>query len=141
MTGIPANFPDGYRICDPIDPHEMATGPFYEPIDPGDDPHVALLVEEKHCNSSGVTHGGLLMTMGDLTLCAAAREGLPDERAITVQMDSQFISAGRVGDFLVARAEIVRRGGTLVFVCGHITAGDEVLLTCNAVTRRVKRDR
>ena len=98
-----------------------------------------LLVEEKHCNSSGVTHGGLLMTMADLTLCAAARAGLPDERAITVQLDAQFTDAGRIGDFLVARAEVVRRGGTLIFVRGQIQCGERVLLTASAVTRRVKR--
>ena len=139
MSVIPANFPAAYRISDPADPHEIATGPFYEPLDPAGDPRVVLLVEEKHCNSSGVTHGGLLMTMADLTLCAAARAGLPDERAITVQLDAQFTDAGRIGDFLVARAEVVRRGGTLIFVRGQIQCGERVLLTASAVTRRVKR--
>ena len=140
MTAVPADFPAAYRISDPVDPHEMTTGPFYEPLDPAGDPRIVLLVEEKHCNSGGVTHGGLLMTMADLTLCAAAREGLPDERAITVQLDAQFVSAGEIGDFLVARAEVVRRGGKLIFVRGQITSGERVLLTASAVTRRVKRN-
>ncbi len=139
MSAVPADFPAAYRISDPIDPHELATGPFYEPLDPAGDPRVVLLVEEKHCNSSGVTHGGLLMTMADLTLCAAAREGLPDERAITVQLDAQFIDAGWIGYFLVARADVVRGGGWIIFVRGHILAGSRVLLTASAVTRRVKR--
>jgi acyl-coenzyme A thioesterase 13 len=139
MSAVPADFPAAYRISDPIDPHELASGPFYEPLDPAGDPRVVLLVEEKHCNSSRVTHGGLLMTMADLALCAAAREGLHDERAITVQLDAQFIDAGQVCDFLVARAEVVRRGGRIIFVRGQIKAGDRVLLTASAVTRRVKR--
>jgi len=139
MSLVPADFPAAYRISDPIDPHEIATGPFYEPLDPAGDPRVVLLVEEKHTNSSGLTHGGLLMTMADLTLCAAAREGLPGERAITVQLDAQFTDAGQAGDFLVARAEVVRRGGRLIFVRGQITCGARVLLTASAVTRRVKR--
>jgi uncharacterized protein (TIGR00369 family) len=141
MSAVPADFPEAYRVSDPVDPYETTTGLFYEPVDHGGDPRVVLLVDERHCNSSGVTHGGLLMTMADLTLCAAAREGLPGERAITVSFDSHFISSGELGDFLVARARVTRRGGTLVFVQGEITVGDRVLLTCNAVTRRVKRDR
>ena len=141
MSLAPADFPTAYRITDPVDPYEIASGPFYEPLEPAGDPRVVLLVEEKHCNSGGVTHGGLLMTMADLTLCAAAREGLPDERAITVQLDAQFISAGEVGDFLIARAEIVRRGGKLIFVRGQIRAGERILLTASAVPRRVKRNR
>ncbi len=141
MTAVPADFPSAYYILDPDDHYEMNTGPFYSPVEPADDPRFVLLVEEKHCNSGGVVHGGLLMAMADLTLCAAAREGLPDERAITVQLDAQFISAGKVGNFLVARAEIVRRGGRIVFVRGEIAAGDETLLTCSAVTRRVPRNR
>ncbi|SRR6056297_3528000 len=139
MSGVPVDFPDAYRISDPVDPHEMAAGPFYEPIDHAGDPRVVLLVEEKHCNSGGVTHGGLLMTMADLTLCMVARQGLESERAITVSFDSHFVSAAQTGDFLVARAQVTRRGGTLVFVRGEITAGDRLLMTCNAVTRRVKR--
>lgn len=141
MTAVPADFPAAYRVTDPVDPHEINAGPFYEPLDPAGDPRTVLLVEEKHCNSAGVTHGGLLMTMADLALCAAAREGLPDERAITVQLDAQFVSAGEVGDFIIARAEIVRRGGTLIFVRGQITAGERILLSASAVTRRVKRNR
>ncbi|MCA8930233.1 MAG: PaaI family thioesterase [Alphaproteobacteria bacterium] len=140
MSPIPADFPAAYRISDPIDPHEIATGPFYEPLEAAGDPRVVLLVEEKHCNSAGTTHGGLLMTMADLTLCAAAREGLPGERAITVQLDAQFIASGAIGDFLVARGEVVRRGGKLIFVRGQITCGERVLLTASAVTRRVKRN-
>ena len=141
MSAVPADFPEAYRVSDPVDPFETAAGNFYEPLDQSDDPRVVLLVEEKHCNSGGVTHGGLLMTMADLTLCMMGRQGLPDERVITVSLDCHFISAGQVGDFLVARAEVTRRGGSLVFVRGEIKAGDRVLLTANAVTKRVKRNR
>ncbi len=141
MSGAPPDFPDAYRVSDPVDPFETAAGNFYEPLDHGDDPRVVLLVEEKHCNSSGVTHGGLLMTMADLTLCMAGRQGLPDERVITVSLDCQFISAGVIGDFLVARARVTRQGGSLVFVRGEVMAGDKVLLTASAVTKRVKRNR
>jgi len=138
MANVPADFPAAYRISDAADPYEVNAGPFYEPLDRAGDVRFVILVEEKHCNSGGVTHGGLLMTLADLTACAVAREGLPDERAITVSLDSQFVSAGQVGDFLEARAELVRRGGTLAFVRGQITAGERVLLNCNAVTRRFK---
>lgn len=141
MSGVPADFPSAYRVSDPVDPFETATGNFYEPIDHGDDPRVVALVEEKHCNSSLVTHGGFLMTMADLTLCMMARRGLVDERAVTVSLDCHFISAGKVGDFLEARAVVTRQGGSLVFVRGEIKTGDRVLLTANAVTKRVKRNR
>ena len=141
MSGVPADFPEAYRVSDPVDPFETAAGNFYEPLEHGDDPRVVLLVEQKHCNSGGVTHGGLLMTMADLTLCMMGRRGLPDERVITVSLDCQFISAGRPGDFLVARAAVTRQGGSLVFVRGEIRAGERVLLTANAVTKRVKRER
>lgn len=141
MAAVPADFPEAYRVCDPVDPFETTTGNFYEPLEPDDDPRVVLRVEEKHCNSSGITHGGLLMTMADLTLCMMARQGLKNDRVITVSLDCQFISAGEIGDFLVARAEVTRQGGSLVFVRGEIRAGERVLLTASAVTKRVKRER
>ena len=134
-----ADFPQGYRIIDPRDPFEIGTGPFYVPEDEAGGFHVLLRAEAAHINGSGVVHGGLLMTMADVTLCAAAVLGAPDERAITVSLTADFISAGRLGDLLEATAEIVRRTGSLVFARGQIEANGQVLLTCSAVIKRARR--
>ncbi len=138
MSKPPSDFPDAYEVSDPADPHETLTGPFYQrkggPIG-----EVYLLAERRHCNAGGMLHGGLLMTLADLALCAACRDGLTGERAITVSLNAEFLSAGKDGDFIEAKAELTRRGATLAFARCVVNAGDRQLLTASIVTRRVPR--
>ncbi|MGY9058101.1 MAG: PaaI family thioesterase [Alphaproteobacteria bacterium] len=112
MSKPPLDFPEAFEVSDPLDPHESLTGPFYMrkggPIG-----EVYLLAERKHCNTGGSVHGGLLMTMADLALCAACRDGLEGERAITVSLNAEFLAAGMEGDFIEAKAELTRRGSSM----------------------------
>ena len=138
MSEPPDDFPDAYEVSDPLDPHETLTGLFYQrkggPIS-----EVFLHAEKKHCNTGGVVHGGLLMTMADLALCAACRDGLEGERAITVSLNAEFLSAGFEGDFIEAKAELTRRGKSMAFARCIISSGDRQLMTASAVTKRVPR--
>ncbi len=138
MTSAPPDFPDAYDVSDPLDPHETLTGLFYQrkggPIS-----EVYLLAERKHCNTGGVVHGGLLMTMADLALCAACRDGLEDRRAITVSLNAEFLAAGLEGDFVAAKAELTRRGKSMAFARCILTAGDRRIMTASAVTKLVPR--
>lgn len=134
----PPDFPEAFVVSDPDDPLETLTGLFYlrkgGPIG-----EVYLHAERKHCNTGGMIHGGLLMTMADLALCAACRDGLVGERAITVSLNAEFLSAGQEGDFIAAKAELTRRGRSMAFARCLVTAGDKTLLTASVVTRRVPR--
>jgi len=138
MTDAPPPLP-GYAIYDPHDPFEMRAGPFFGSAEDGGPPRFALRLEARHCNSGGTAHGGLLMSMADLALCAAAVHDLPEERAITVAFNAEFVDAGRTGEVVEARGEIVRRTRGMVFVKGEIVAGERVLLTCSAVVKRTPR--
>lgn len=134
----PPDFPDAFVVSDPDDPHETQAGLFYMRKD-GPISEVYLHAARKHCNTGGMIHGGLLMTMADLALCAACRDGLEGERAITVSLNAEFLSAGQEGDFVEAKAELTRRGRSMAFARCLITAGDKTLMTASAVTRRVPR--
>ncbi len=94
--------------------------------------------KDHHCNSFGVVHGGLLMTMADL----AASSG---RGSVTVSFNANFVSsAAPVGDLLVATATCIREGGKLSFLQGSIVArndaGDRpevIVLTFSAVMSRI----
>ncbi len=132
-----AAIPCGYRIIDPRDPFETGAGPFY--VSDTGPFRLLLRVEPRHCNASGIVHGGLLMTMADVTVCAVAVRDTPEERAITVSLTGDFVDAGRLGDLLEGRAEIVRRTGSLVFARGEISTGGRSLFVCSAVIKRARR--
>lgn len=138
MSTPPPDFPEAFEVSDPSDPHETVAGPFYQRKD-GPIGEVFLVAEEKHCNSGGIIHGGLLMTMADLALCAACRDGLEGERTITVSLNAEFLAGGKVGDFIAAKAELTRRGSSMAFARCIVGAGDKRLMTASAVTKRVPK--
>ena len=131
--------PDGYRLFEYVDPFEDLVGPLCYREAPDGRLRFAFVAAPQHANTSGQIHGGMLMTFADYALCLAAIHGLPGERCVTVSLNCEFVSPGEVGDFVESTAEVVRRGRSLTFVRGEITAADRVLLTCSAVVKRFPR--
>lgn len=126
----------GYTLYDPDDPFEMSTGPFWwSRLDNGVN-HIVLTATARHCNTHGIVHGGLMMTMIDLALVAAAKVEAAD-RFVTVSLNSEFVSAGHTGDLIEARGTLIRRGRSLSFVQGQVTVSDRILLTASAVMKPI----
>ena len=132
-TGAPL---DGYVLYDPDDPFEMHAGPFYWRAKEDGSHHFVLRAEARHCNRQGVLHGGVLVTLMDLTLAATAKDVVQD-RVVTVSLNSEFVSGGKVGEIVEATGELVRRTRSLAFVRGEVRVADRVLLTSSAVFKRL----
>ncbi len=129
---------DRYKVFDPKDPHETNTGPFFWRKRDGR-LRFAFEAEEKHCNSGGIVHGGLLMTFADLMMCATGTEGTDDNGVFTVSFNAEFMASGNRGEIIKARAEVVRRTGQMVFMRGEIYTDERVILTCSSVLRRMRK--
>ena len=127
---------DGFTIYDPDDPFEMHSGPFFWQRSAEGEHHFALKAEARHCNRQGILHGGLMMTMIDLALAATAKEVLED-RYVTISLNSEFVSAGNLGEIIEAKGELVRRTRSLAFVRGQVTSGDNVLLNTSGVFKKL----
>jgi uncharacterized protein (TIGR00369 family) len=126
----------GYTIYDPHDPFESKAGPFWwSRLEDGSD-HFVVLAAEHHCNTQGIVHGGLMMTMIDLVLVAIAKAE-PKDRFVTVSLNSEFISSGRKGDLIEAHGTLTRRGRSLAFAQGKVTSGGRILLTASAVLKSI----
>jgi uncharacterized protein (TIGR00369 family) len=80
-----------------------------------------LLVQEQHCNTMGICHGGVLTTLADITaatganLARGASGGSP-----TVHLSIDCISAARLGDWVWADAEQVSVKRRFGFCSGTI---------------------
>ena len=125
---------EGYTIYDPTDPFESRAGPFYCKRRDDGSHHFVLRATEHHANRQGVVHGGLLLTMIDLTFAATAKQ-TPDQRLATISLASEFAAAGRIGTLIEADAEIVRRTNTLCFLRGQVVSEGEVLLNASCIYR------
>jgi acyl-coenzyme A thioesterase PaaI-like protein len=100
----------------------------------------AILGQDKHRNRRGVVQGGVVMTLADRGCGMAARAASGAEALATVQMDTYFIDAARIGDLMISRPKVVRMTKSLIFMTTEISVADRVVATGHGVFKIV-RDR
>jgi uncharacterized protein (TIGR00369 family) len=102
----------------------------------GDRTETKLLLERRHVNPMGSAHGGLLMTLMDITLGSTAGASVGFGGVYpTVQLSCSFMAAAMMGEELRGEAEVQRMTKTLAFVNGRLTVGDRIIMTASSVFR------
>jgi acyl-coenzyme A thioesterase PaaI-like protein len=112
-------------------------GPFWHRVVDGA-PEYALVAQDKHHNRRGLVQGGLLMTFADFACGMTARFVSGRNRVATVQMDTHFVDAGKIGEILVAKARVVRSTRSLIFVTSEISADNRCIAMTNGVFKILK---
>ncbi len=72
----------------------------------------------EHLNSFGVTHGGALMTLLDVTLAVAARSVQPEMGVVTIEMKTSFMQPACGA--LTGKGRLMHRTATMAFTEGTI---------------------
>jgi uncharacterized protein (TIGR00369 family) len=121
----------------PGDRFEVHSGPYFFRRDEENRVQCAFRVTEQHLNGGGSVHGGCLATFADYSLFALAQNDLADMRGVTVSLNSEFIGAAAEGDLVEATGEVVRAGGSLIFVRGLITANGKPALNFSGVIKKL----
>jgi len=121
---------------DDIFEHESA-GPFYYKKE--DDGYVAAFrARPKHMNAGGSMHGGCLMAFGDFALFAIATDSL-ETYGVTVAFNCEFIDGPVVGELIESRGEVIRAGGSLIFVRGIVTANGRPCLNFSGTIKKIRK--
>ena len=89
------------------DPFAARLGAVIEAIEPGYS-RVSLTVTETMLNFHGITHGGLVFTLGDIAFAAASNSH--GQTAVALNVSISFLRATGVGDHLVAEARELHLG-------------------------------
>ncbi len=76
-------------------------------------PEYGLLTDERHSNTRGIVHGGVIMSFLDYTIGATVHQLTDGRPNVSVHLDTQFLDAGEIGDLLTGRCEIERQGRSL----------------------------
>jgi acyl-CoA thioesterase len=90
------------------DPFAKHLGATVEIIAPGHS-RVSLTVTAEMVNFHGMTHGGLIFTLGDIAFAAASNSR--GQTAVALNVGISFLSASKAGDRLVAEAKEQQAGG------------------------------
>jgi acyl-coenzyme A thioesterase PaaI-like protein len=93
----------------------------------------ALVAEDKHHNRRGVVQGGVLMTFADRSCGMTARFVSGSPSLATVQFDTQFVDAAKIGETLLSRPRVVRATRSLIFMTTELTAGARCVAMASGV--------
>jgi uncharacterized protein (TIGR00369 family) len=119
--------PNGFELLPPGLGFTDAIHPCFRRMEEGG-VTMGLRVEKHHCNMMGICHGGVLMTLADITAASGVnivrgkKAGSP-----TINLSLDFISAGRLGQWLqadITSTTVKRRFG---FCSGLISNSEAVV--------------
>ncbi|WP_176559860.1 PaaI family thioesterase [Teichococcus rhizosphaerae] len=92
-----------------------------------------FLAGPQHTNAHGIVHGGMLVTLADNALGLVVHEASGGQSAVTMQLNTHFLSAAHPGEFVEARGEVMRRGRSVMFVRGTLMAGGRMVLAADGI--------
>ncbi|HLK25489.1 MAG TPA: PaaI family thioesterase [Caulobacteraceae bacterium] len=121
------------------EPFEDHAGPFYVRLDENGRVVCAFRADKHHMNGGGFMHGGCLMTFADYSIFLIARDALTGHGSVTASMNCEFVDAGREGELIECRGEVVRAGASMVFVRGIISTGARPLLNFSSIIKKLRR--
>ena len=128
--------PEGFSKIERLSPFNALVGPLYQRRD-GDAVSIGLLIDEKHTNSRGVCHGGVLATLADLALGYAMLAKSGDKPGfVTAPLSVDYAGAARVGDWIESKVEIQRVGSRLAFANCYLVSGGKPIVRASAIFAR-----
>ena len=120
------------------DNFETHNGPFYHRMEDDGRIRCAFRVEKKHLNGMRNVHGGCFMAFADYCQFAMAATVLHGP-GVTVSFAGEFLDAAREGELVEGSGEIMRAGGSMIFLRGLLSSGERKLFTFSGTIKRVKR--
>ena len=94
---------------------------------------IGLRIEPRHLNAAGSAHGGFLASIADHAMGRAVNDALEDAGAVTVSLTTDYLGPAKEGDWVQARTEVERMGGSLAFADCAITAGGKEIVRARGV--------
>jgi uncharacterized protein (TIGR00369 family) len=104
---------------------------------------IELDVEDHHTNLMGVLHGGVITSLADAATGIAMLTALDDGWShLTTSLQMTFLSPGRLGETVVARGRVVKRGRRFGYAEADVERdADGALLARAAATFMIQPER
>ena len=125
--------PDAFRPMPGLSPFNALIGPLYERRS-GDELSIGLRIGEKHTNSRGICHGGLLATLADLSLGYAMLAKTGGKGGfVTVHLALDYAGAAHLDDWIESSVEIQRIGSRLAFANCYLLCEEIRIVRASAI--------
>ena len=114
-------------------------GPLWQRVVDGEHEY-ALVAQDKHHNRRGLVQGGVLMTFADRTCGMTARYVSGKTTLATVQLDTHFVEAGKIGETLTSRPHVVRSTRSLIFITTEVRVDKRCIAMASGVFKILKSE-
>jgi acyl-coenzyme A thioesterase PaaI-like protein len=114
-------------------------GPLWQRVVDGEHEY-ALVAQDKHHNRRGLVQGGVLMTFADRTCGMTARFVSGRPTLATVQLDTHFVEAGKIGEILMSKPHVVRATRSLIFITTEVTVDKRCIAMASGVFKILKNE-
>jgi uncharacterized protein (TIGR00369 family) len=95
---------------------------------------IGMRVVEKHLNTRGVAHGGMLVTLADSAMgIVIALSRSPPHPMVTVNLSADFADVARAGDWVEARVDVQKIGKRFAFASCHLWVGERRILRASGI--------
>jgi len=141
----PAGIPEGYEIVARTQGPTFAglVGPFYAKR-AGRELSLGLRIEQRHLNSRGSCHGGLLATLADIALgyaCVAASEDGHNRNFVTIDLAVEYLAATQAGDWLYSEVKVMNADTRTAAAAGHLLVEGRPVARISANFRMARGNR
>jgi acyl-coenzyme A thioesterase PaaI-like protein len=107
---------------------------------------VRMMTQHKHSNLGDNVHGAVILALMDVSLFGSMRTlgSIDGARSVTLDLSSQFVGAGRVGEAMDAVVELVRETGRLIFLRGLVVQGPDdahIVASFSGTVRKINEKR
>ena len=96
------------------------------------------IIDEKHLNAAGITHGGYLSALIDAGAGTAAHRSADNAPCVTISLDLKFIGASKIGDEIIGNVKILKKTKTLVFLFCELKCNDKIITSASGVWKIIK---
>ena len=100
-----------------------------------------MFPQRKHTNLQDMIHGAVTLSLIDVSLFAAMRTltGGDAGPAVTLELSTQFIGAGRADRPLDAVVEVLRETGRMLFLRGEVVQEEHLVAAFSGLIRKAPR--
>ena len=123
----------GFTPCSQSGGFGQHIGPFFEKQNM-EGTFRALMVDERHLNSEGKVHAGVLLGFIDYVIYRAIGDEISHDVGFsTVNLNTSFIAEAMPGDRVMGKGKIIKRTDTVIFAEGELYNQQRQLLTASGV--------
>ena len=104
----------------------------------GEKCRLRMMPEHRHSNLQDMIHGAVTLSLIDISLFAGMHVLRQSEAgmAVTLELSTQFIGAGRMDRPLDSVVEVMRETGRLMFMRGEVMQEDHLVAAFSGLVRK-----